>query len=498
MAFIRNSDKLVEGLSNKFFTNLRAKQAVQVDLDSLSLAIQSEESSRQSEDSLIKGRLDVIEGIGIGSVKKAEQDAKSYADSLDTAMSLRVAALEADPVTKTYVDGQVSNLQGQITLEISNRESAVSSEQSRAQTAEGLLSGRLDVIEGMGVGSIKKAEQDAKDYADQKVAALVNSAPAVLDTLKELSDAIGGDQSFAATVAGQIGDVDDKVDQEILDRQSAISSEQTARQNADSALSGRLDLLEADPTTKTYVDGQVSSLNTRLLSLESDPTTKSYVDGKVTMLQGNIDQEALDRQSAISSEATSRENADNALDARLDVIEGSGAGSVAKALVDAKAYADGIVSSEQSARESADNLLDGRLDVLEADPTTKSYVDGQVGSLQSEDSTFFKLDGSRAMTGGLRVKHAEKSADYELSGNDYIIGVTSVTGGKTMTLPSASTMGAGKMFVIKDQSGGASVSNYIRIACQSGQQIDGQSSYDIDAPYESVTVVSNGTHWFIM
>ena len=54
-----------------------------------------------------------------------------------------------------------------------------------------------------------QAQIATQAYVQQAVAAgvanLVNSAPAALDTLKELSDAIGGDASFAATVAGQIG-----------------------------------------------------------------------------------------------------------------------------------------------------------------------------------------------------------------------------------------------------------------------------------------------------
>lgn len=37
------------------------------------------------------------------------------------------------------------------------------------------------------------------------VAALVNSSPAALDTLKELSDALGGDANFAATVNTALG-----------------------------------------------------------------------------------------------------------------------------------------------------------------------------------------------------------------------------------------------------------------------------------------------------
>jgi microcystin-dependent protein len=50
---------------------------------------------------------------------------------------------------------------------------------------------------------------EAKSYTDtkvaQEIAALVNSAPAVLDTLGELSDALGDDPNFATTVSNRIG-----------------------------------------------------------------------------------------------------------------------------------------------------------------------------------------------------------------------------------------------------------------------------------------------------
>lgn len=334
MAFIRNVDKLIEGLENKFFTEARAKAALAPELA-------AEESARQAADS---------------------------------------------------------------------------AEAAARQSADNALDVRLDIIEGSGEGSVAKAEQDAKDYADQKVAALVNSAPEVLDTLKELSDALGGDQNFATSVANQIGSVDDKVDQEILDRQSAVSAEQSARESADQALDGRLDVLEQDPTTKSYVDGEVldlqgqitqeisdrqaaveaeedareladNNLSGRISVLEQDPTTKTYVDQEISSLEGS-------------------------LDARLDIIEGADnvEGSVAKAEKDAKDYADSLnsamdsrmdvleqdpttksyvdqeVSAEESRAMSAESALDGRLDILEQDPTTKSYVDGEVLDLQGQIS----------------------------------------------------------------------------------------------------------------
>jgi hypothetical protein len=44
-----------------------------------------------------------------------------------------------------------------------------------------------------------------KSYVDGSIANLVNAAPGALDTLKELSDALGGDASFSATVTASLG-----------------------------------------------------------------------------------------------------------------------------------------------------------------------------------------------------------------------------------------------------------------------------------------------------
>jgi hypothetical protein len=49
-----------------------------------------------------------------------------------------------------------------------------------------------------------------ENMIDTKVSGLVNSAPETLDTLKELSDALGNDPNFATTVANQIGTKADK------------------------------------------------------------------------------------------------------------------------------------------------------------------------------------------------------------------------------------------------------------------------------------------------
>jgi hypothetical protein len=48
------------------------------------------------------------------------------------------------------------------------------------------------------------AENNAKSYTDTKIAGLVNSAPATLDTLNELAAALGNDPNFATTITNQL------------------------------------------------------------------------------------------------------------------------------------------------------------------------------------------------------------------------------------------------------------------------------------------------------
>lgn len=367
MAFIRNTDKFIEG-SKLFFSNERAKAAVQSDLDLLS-----------SEDSAIKLR--------------------------------------------------------------------------------------LDTIEGSGPGSIASAKLEAQAYADQKIAALINSAPEVLDTLKELSDALGGDASFAATVAGQIGAVDAKVDQEILDRQTGdqnvfdfadglntqmdirMVQEVSDRQAADSALSLRLDVLEADPTTKSYVDTAIADVTSAYESNDQE------LFNRVGGVEDGLSQEVLDRE---AGDAALQTQLDSATDVsvgdtlvkrnssgRADISEiwsydpysGEGQSSTRYGFMDYtemgmyddvsgeqqrithtsytftnnNASTTGIPGSIQLQQngvpatpaspsdvvvkayvDAADTILSSRIDALESAPgpdVDKAYVDNQVSGLQGQIDT---------------------------------------------------------------------------------------------------------------
>lgn len=54
-------------------------------------------------------------------------------------------------------------------------------------------------------GSAATAEGNANTYTDQAISALINGAPAALDTLNELAAALGSDANYATTISTALG-----------------------------------------------------------------------------------------------------------------------------------------------------------------------------------------------------------------------------------------------------------------------------------------------------
>lgn len=76
---------------------------------------------------------------------------------------------------------------------------------------------------------------DFNTAVDARVALIVDAAPSTLDTLNELAAALGDDPNFAATIAGQIGDLDERVD--TLEAESGGGAGGYAANVGDAALS---------------------------------------------------------------------------------------------------------------------------------------------------------------------------------------------------------------------------------------------------------------------
>lgn len=338
---------------------------------------------------------------------------KSYSDSYtDSAVSAEQSAREsADSVLDGKIDDEEARalaaegvLDSKIDQEISDRQSAVSAEQSARESADSNLQGQIDTEKGRIDAILLASDADKDSFAeivslinsvdtenDQAFASYVLSNDAAL--AQEVSDRQSGDSTLQSNLDAEEaralaaeGVLQSNIDQEVSDRQAAVSAEESARQSADSDLSDRLDVLEADPVTKTYVDDEVSGLQSQLDSLGSSSA-------------GDL-----------ASETAAREAADNALDARLDVLEGADSveGSVAKAEKDAKDHADSIVASEQAAREAADSSLQSQInDILgNVDPSALDSLSEIVAAFQAADS-----DLSAAITSALGTHTSELAVE---------------------------------------------------------------------------------------
>lgn len=159
-----------------------------------------------------------IEMIGFSwdaetSTMKILHESLSLSDTYATkeALATKQDALVSGTNIKT-VNGQSILGEGDINIEVP--EGGITDAPSDGSTY-GRNNGAWIKVEMPDVsGFITETDADGK-YAtpalvDSKVAALVNSAPATLDTLKELADALGNDANFSTTITTKLGEKVDK------------------------------------------------------------------------------------------------------------------------------------------------------------------------------------------------------------------------------------------------------------------------------------------------
>ena len=174
-----------------------------------------------------------------------------------------------------------------------------------------ILKAKLDGIEEH-ANYITKISQLINDAGYQTEADLqaaiekiIGEAPEVLDTLKEIADALGNDPNFATTITKKLAAITEQLNQEITNRteadaqvQANVDKEVTERKEADTALEAKL---------KEYVDNEVDKIT-----------------GNTDGIQASLNKEIQDRkdadaalQAAITKEETDRKAADAALDTRV-------------------------------------------------------------------------------------------------------------------------------------------------------------------------------------
>lgn len=271
-----------------------------------------------------------------------------------------------------------------------------------------ILKAKLDGIEEKAnyITHISQLINDAGFQTEEEVNAaiqkIIGSAPEVLDTLKEIADALGNDPNFATTITRKLAAITEQVNQEIEDRiagdeanSAEVAAEVQARKDADTALETKL---------KEYVDNK-SATGDAALGVVRDNLNKEIQDRKDAdaVIQANLDKEIAERKTAdeaytqslanvnqrISDLALSMQESINTL--RNELTEQVNANTTAiatnqhniernseaitnltKTVGDNYKEVKDMINEEIVDRTNADSALSSRIDTLNIDLNTES------------------------------------------------------------------------------------------------------------------------------
>lgn len=102
--------------------------------------------------------------------------------------------------------------------------------------------------------------------------------------------------------------------------------------------------------------------------------------------------------------------------------------------------------------------------------------------------------GGPALTPTVTIDATDSVPCYEALPGDQVILVNTSLGPVTVCLPASHA--SGKLYEIKDISGLAATNN-ITITSDDGDSIDGAATYVMNVDLQSITVISDGTDWFV-
>jgi hypothetical protein len=117
-------------------------------------------------------------------------------------------------------------------------------------------------------------------------------------------------------------------------------------------------------------------------------------------------------------------------------------------------------------------------------------VADKLGVGNSEPVSTLDIKGSQS------VHRIAVATDYAATDEDYYIGVTNTAAGRRIDLPPASGR-IGRVYIIKDESGGAAA-HPISVRASDGERIDDAAVSAIRTNYGVLRVISTGMSWFSM
>lgn len=269
------------------------------------------------------------------------------------------------------------------------------------------------------ITNVSQLVNDSKFQTEEEVKAaiegIIGSAPDVLDTLKEIADALGNDPNFATTITKKLAALAEQINQEVEDRTNAVSQVQGDLDTKYQELSSKItlqgeninkeisDRKEADAVMKseiTHLGTSLTALGTELRQIinqnyqtlqqqiraqdaliqentQAIQTNLSLIQSLQTQVDTNVsDVDKLKKD--LETEVADRKAADTALQEKIN----TNADGLAKEISDRKA-ADLVlqqnIDAESQARTQADSQI--RTDLskkIEDEATARTQADTQI------------------------------------------------------------------------------------------------------------------------
>lgn len=283
------------------------------------------------------------------------------------------------------------------------------------------LKAKLEGIEEFAnrITNVSQLVNDSKFQTEEEVKAaiesIIGSAPDVLDTLKEIADALGNDPNFATTITKKLAALAEQINQEIEDRTEAVSQVQGDLDTKYQELSSKItlqgenlnkeisDRKEADAAMKSEITNlgtSLTALGTELRQIinQNYQTLQQQIRAQDALIQENtqaiqtnlsliqslqikVDTNVSDvdkLKKGLETEVADRKAADTALQEKIN----TNADGLAKEISDRKA-ADQVlqqnIDAESQARTQADSQI--RTDLskkIEDEATARTQADTQI------------------------------------------------------------------------------------------------------------------------
>lgn len=283
------------------------------------------------------------------------------------------------------------------------------------------LKAKLEGIEEFAnrITNVSQLVNDSKFQTEEEVKAaiegIIGSAPDVLDTLKEIADALGNDPNFATTITKKLAALAEQINQEVEDRTNAVSQVQgdldTKYQELSSKITLQTENLNKEISNRKEADTamklEITNLGTSLTALGTElrqiinqnyQTLQQQIRAQDALIQENtqaiqtnlsliqslqtkVDTNVSDvdkLKKDLETEVANRKAADTALQEKIN----TNADGLAKEISDRKA-ADQVlqqnIDAESQARTQADSQI--RTDLskkIEDEATARTQADTQI------------------------------------------------------------------------------------------------------------------------